>query len=157
MLWCPRSSFSLQLGPRVLMYNLFEIEIDFVYILKTNYFVSYWQTVAINVFLCFLIIFACVRGRTKGTPPGKKPYISIGTTWQHAAAIWEVILFYPAEWLVYKTISYDYRLEIERVFATAHPHSRISRRNFIFELLFSSADAADEKSAFTFASYFECY
>ena len=28
-----RSPYSLQLGPRVLMYNLLEIKIDFVYIL----------------------------------------------------------------------------------------------------------------------------
>ena len=41
-------TYSLQLGPRVLMYNLLEIKIDFVYILQTNNIVLYcidklWQ------------------------------------------------------------------------------------------------------------------
>ena len=46
-----RIPYSLQLGPCVLMYNL--LEIDLVCILKTNYFVLYWKTVAINIFKCF--------------------------------------------------------------------------------------------------------
>ena len=44
MLGCPRSPYSLQLGPRVLMYNLLEIEINFVYIL--------WQITCIVLTNC---------------------------------------------------------------------------------------------------------
>ena len=59
LLGCPRSPYSLQLGPRVLMYNILEIEIVFLYILYPNYFVLYWQTVAIlflNIFFIIIVI-----------------------------------------------------------------------------------------------------
>ena len=42
MLGCPRSPYSLQLGPHVLMYNVLETKIDFVYILQTNNIVLYY-------------------------------------------------------------------------------------------------------------------
>ena len=53
MLGCPRSPYSLQLGPRVLMYNL--LEIDLVFILWANYFVLYSKTLAKNVFQCVYV------------------------------------------------------------------------------------------------------
>ena len=55
MLGCPRSPYSLQLGPHVSMYNLLEIEIDFVFCIHSvdKLLGLYRQTVAINVFQCF--------------------------------------------------------------------------------------------------------
>ena len=54
MLGCPRSPYSLQLGPRVLMYNLLEMK-WILYTFCWQITVLYWQTVAINVLMFFYI------------------------------------------------------------------------------------------------------
>ena len=56
MLGYPRNPYSLQLGPRVLMYNVLEIEIECCTHSVDKLLVLYWQTVAISVLLLFLLL-----------------------------------------------------------------------------------------------------
>ena len=51
----------------------------------------------------------CVRGRTKGTPPIGQQETLYKLRDNLTAAIRKVILFYPTEWLVCRTITNDYR------------------------------------------------